>query len=183
MRGPRLRRQQLGERQARVERVRRGALGKAPTGAGTQLVEPLLGEVVLAGRAEAREAGSQLRRLQQAARLELVAAHRGVDERADDLLRRSVIEHAQPLGLETSRRRGVEHDPARDGRLRPQHHMVAARGHDRLRESELRVVPCAHQPGGHSLRPDVRGHRKLLKVILACLSEDHCGNRVLLLRE
>src|SRR3989442_7699042 len=52
----------------------------------------------------------------------------------------AALEQLQPLGVESARRRRIEHDSPADGRAPAQDDAIPARGHDRLGEAELRVA-------------------------------------------
>jgi hypothetical protein len=102
--------------------------------------------------------------------LQVVAAQEGtrgqrfhldrlVDEGTDDRARIRLLEQPIPVGVAASRRRGVEHYGAADGRLGAQHHPVSSRGDDGRGETELRVtVADPHDPCGDPARPVV--HRE-----------------------
>ena len=75
--------------------------------------------------------------------------------------RRAEVAALQPLEalrVEAPRRPRVEHRPAADGRRRAQHDPVAAGGHDRLREPQLREAAATDDARPHVGRPEVRLH-------------------------
>ena len=157
-------RQQLAERDARIERRRARALGEPRADGGPLLLEPLGREEPLAGALDRGQATGELGRGEQPAGLQLFTGHRCVHDRADDRLRVAVLEQLEPGRVEAAGRRGVEHDTAADRRLGPQDDAVAAGGHDRLAQPQLGEAALADDAGGDVARADVdrdRGRYRL----------------------
>src|SRR5207302_1205199 len=80
---------------------------------------------------------------------ERLAAHRLVHGRGD----LSALDELHALGARVPRRRRVDHAAAADGRSGTQHHAVAARRDDGLREPQLcEAISDADDPGEHAGR-------------------------------
>ena len=159
-RRPRLVRQQLAERDARVERRRARPLGEPLADGRALLLEPLGREEPVAGALHRGEAPARARPGASSPR----ACSSSPVTGARTIAR--TIDSGSPRSSSSSRcgskRRGGEGsstDAAADGRLGAQDDAVAAGGDDRLAQAQLGVAALAHDAGGHVARPDVDGDR------------------------
>ena len=159
-RRPRLVRQQLGERQARVERIDAArAASRSRTPARTSSSHAC-GEVVVAGRAQRRQPARELGRRAAARAPAARRRDRLVHERGHDLLWR--CRARAPRGD-----RGRAAAAGAGSSTTPPPTVVSVRRTTRSPraattgscEPQLRVVAVAHDARRHRLRADVHGHR------------------------
>ena len=136
-RRPRRRRQELGERKPGIERSVGGPSAQPPLDRGGGLLEPRLRERPAVGDAHRVEPLLELGTAQQRARRERLDLDGLVDERPHDRGRVALAEQPVPLGVDSPRRGGVEHDCAPDRRLAAEDDAVAPRGDDRRGEPQL----------------------------------------------
>ena len=79
---------------------------------------------------------------------------------SDDRFRITSVQERQALGVEPTRRSGVEDDAAADRRSRPKDNPVAARRDHGLAQPQLTVVAVADNSSRHRGRSDVNGRRR-----------------------